>query len=93
MNDKIASVTLEDIHKSFGNNRVLRGISVTAHKGEVISVLGPSGSGKSTLLRCTNLLEIPDSGTLRVSGEEVAMKKNRRGQNQPVDMCPSGRSL
>jgi ABC-type histidine transport system ATPase subunit len=86
MIDKIAAVTLEDIHKSFGNNEVLRGISVAAHKGEVISVLGPSGSGKSTLLRCTNLLEIPDSGTLKVSGEEVVMKKNRRGQNQPADM-------
>ncbi|MBT8361536.1 MAG: ATP-binding cassette domain-containing protein [Desulfobacterales bacterium] len=86
MSDKIAAITLEDIHKSFGNNEVLCGISVTAHKGEVISVLGPSGSGKSTLLRCTNLLEIPDSGTLKVSGEEVLMRKNRRGQNQPADM-------
>lgn len=85
MSNQSASVTLENIHKRFGSNEVLRGISMDAFQGDVISVLGPSGSGKSTLLRCINLLEIPDSGTLKVSGEEVVMKKNRRGVNQPVD--------
>ena len=85
MDNRIASVTVENIHKRFGNNEVLRGISFTAYQGDVISVLGPSGSGKSTLLRCINLLEIPDSGILKVSGEEVLMKKNRRGTNQPAD--------
>ena len=86
MGDRTASVTLEDIHKSFGENEVLRGISFEAFQGDVISVLGPSGSGKSTLLRCINLLEIPDSGTLKVSGETVEMKKNRRGTNHPAHM-------
>lgn len=86
MSDRLASVELEDIHKKFGTNEVLRGISLTAQKGDVISVLGPSGSGKSTLLRCINLLEIPDSGILRVSGEEVLMKQNRHGQNQPANI-------
>ena len=85
MSNQSASVTLENIHKRFGSNEVLRGISMDAFQGDVISVLGPSGSGKSTLLRCINLLEIPDSGTLKVSGEEVVMRKNRRGVNQPVD--------
>ena len=85
MNARIASVSIENIHKYFGANEVLRGISFTAYKGDVISVLGPSGSGKSTLLRCINLLEIPDSGTLKVSGEEVLMRKNRHGKNQPAD--------
>jgi ABC-type histidine transport system ATPase subunit len=85
MDNRIASVTVENIHKRFGNNEVLRGISFTAYQGDVISVLGPSGSGKSTLLRCINLLEIPDSGILKVSGEEVLMKKNRRGRIQPAD--------
>jgi ABC-type histidine transport system ATPase subunit len=64
---------------------VLKGLSLTAYSGDVISVLGSSGSGKSTLLRCINLLEIPNSGTLKVSGEEVLMKQNRRGENQPVN--------
>ena len=85
MDNRKASVTVENIHKRFGNNEVLRGISFTAYQGDVISVLGPSGSGKSTLLRCINLLEIPDSGILKVSGEEVLMKKNRRGRIQPAD--------
>ena len=86
MGDRIASVTLENIHKSFGENEVLRGISFEAFQGDVISVLGPSGSGKSTLLRCINLLEIPDNGTLKVSGETVEMKKSRSGINQPAHM-------
>ena len=85
MSARIASVSIENIHKYFGANEVLRGISFTAYQGDVISVLGPSGSGKSTLLRCINLLEIPDSGTLKVSGEEVLMRKNRHGKNQPAD--------
>ena len=85
MSHQTASVTLENIHKRFGDNEVLRGISLDAFQGDVISVLGPSGSGKSTLLRCINLLEIPDSGTLKVAGEEIRMKRNRRGVNQPAD--------
>lgn len=79
------SVTLRDIHKSFGDNDVLRGISLSANQGDVISVLGSSGSGKSTLLRCINLLEIPDRGELFVSGEEVLMRLNRKGRNRPAD--------
>ncbi len=86
MKDRIVSVALEGIHKRFDANEVLRGISLTAHKGEVISVLGPSGSGKSTLLRCINLLEIPDSGRLFVSGEEVVLKKTRDNRSVPADM-------
>ncbi len=83
MVDRTESVVLKDIRKSFGDNNVLRGISLSAGTGDVISVLGSSGSGKSTLLRCINLLEIPDSGTLIVSGEEVQMKQTRQGQNRP----------
>ncbi len=79
------SVVLKDIRKSFGDNNVLRGISLSASTGDVISVLGSSGSGKSTLLRCINLLEIPDSGTLIVSGEEVLMKQSRQGKIRPAD--------
>lgn len=86
MSERLASVELENLYKSFGEHEVLSGISVTAYKGDVISVLGPSGSGKSTLLRCINLLEIPNNGILRVSGEVVTIKKNRHGVCQPADM-------
>ena len=64
---------------------MLSGISLTAYQGDVISVLGPSGSGKSTLLRCINLLEIPNDGILKVSGDIVRMKRNRRGEYLPAD--------
>jgi len=85
MNNRNVSVTLEDIYKRFDANEVLKGISLSARRGEVISVLGPSGSGKSTLLRCINLLEIPDSGRLFVAGEEVLMKRTR-GKTVPADI-------
>ena len=85
MNDRNVSVRIEDIHKRFDANEVLKGISLSANRGEVISVLGPSGSGKSTLLRCINLLEIPDSGRLCVAGEEVLMK-HTRDRTVPADM-------
>ena len=57
--------------KSFGNNRVLKDISLTVNKGEIVSVIGPSGSGKSTLLRCAVLLETMDDGTLSYEDLEV----------------------
>ena len=59
---RAVAVSLRDLHKSFGALEVLKGISLTAREGEVVSILGASGSGKSTLLRCINLLEIPDAG-------------------------------
>ena len=85
MSSSHPAVSVTGLHKRFGANEVLRGISVEAHQGEVISVLGPSGSGKSTLLRCINLLEIPDQGTLNVGGEEVVLVKNRKGETHPAD--------
>lgn len=86
MEERVVSVALDDIHKRFDANEVLKGISLEARQGEVISVLGPSGSGKSTLLRCINLLEMPDNGRLFVSGEEVQLKRTRDGRTLPVDM-------
>lgn len=85
MYSRAASIEITDLYKSFGNNEVLKGVSLAAYKGDVISVLGSSGSGKSTLLRCINLLETPDRGELKVSGEKVVMKKNRRGEYLPAD--------
>ncbi len=61
----------DGIHKRFGSNHVLRGVSLDVHKGEVQCVIGPSGSGKSTLLRCLNLLERPDAGYVYLDGEPV----------------------
>ena len=54
-----AAIEVRDLHKSFGDNEVLRGIDFSVDRGEVVCVIGPSGSGKSTLLRCINLLEEP----------------------------------
>lgn len=66
-------IEVADLHKSFGPLEVLKGVSMIAREGEVVALIGSSGSGKSTLLRCINMLEVPDSGTVRVAGEEVAL--------------------
>ena len=66
-------IDIEDLHKSFGPIEVLKGVSLTAHEGEVVALIGSSGSGKSTLLRCINMLEIPDAGTVRIAGEEIRL--------------------
>ena len=81
-----AAIDVKDIHKSFANVEVLKGVSMTAHKGDVISMMGSSGSGKSTFLRCLNLLEIPNSGSVSVNGEMIAMTNGKSGQPQPADM-------
>ncbi len=62
---------LVDLHKSLGTHEVLRGLSLSAARGDVISILGSSGSGKSTFLRCLNLLEIPARGAVTLDGESV----------------------
>ena len=64
-------VRIADLHKSFGEREVLRGIDLEVAAGEVVCVIGPSGSGKSTLLRCVNLLEQPTGGRIEVLGVEV----------------------
>lgn len=66
-------IDARDIGKSFGNHRVLHGVSLQLHKGEVVAVIGPSGSGKSTFLRCLNHLEIIDEGSIDVAGESLAV--------------------
>jgi len=64
-------VSLHEVHKSFGDNEVLKGVSFEVMKGEVICIIGPSGSGKSTLIRCINALNPIDSGSIKVEGQEV----------------------
>ena len=69
----------EGIHKRFGNNEVLKGISVTASKRNVISIIDSSGSGKSTFLRCLNLLEQPNAGRIGLDGKELALVPSKDG--------------
>ena len=64
-------IELNDVHKSFGANEVLRGITAEIGRGEVVCIIGPSGSGKSTVLRCINGLEDYDGGSIRVGGTHV----------------------
>ena len=64
-------IEIRDLHKSYGNLEVLKGIDMVAPRGHVISLIGSSGSGKSTLLRCCNLLEDSQAGTIRFEGEAV----------------------
>jgi octopine/nopaline transport system ATP-binding protein len=79
------AVSLKGLRKSFGALEVLKGISLEAKEGEVVSILGSSGSGKSTLLRCINMLEVPDSGEVVVAGEAISLRKGRHGRTQAAD--------
>jgi arginine/ornithine transport system ATP-binding protein len=71
---------VENIHKRFGSNEVLKGVSLSAHAGDVISIIGSSGSGKSTFLRCINLLEKPHEGRINVAGEELKLVASKDGE-------------
>ncbi|WP_421381583.1 amino acid ABC transporter ATP-binding protein [Bacillus salacetis] len=68
-------IKINDLHKKYGKLEVLKGISTTINKGEVVAIIGPSGSGKSTLLRCLNLLETPTSGEVWIDSEEITDPK------------------
>ena len=68
-------IKIEDLRKNFGKVEVLKGISTTIQKGEIIAIIGPSGSGKSTFLRCINLLETPTGGQIWVNENEVTNPK------------------
>lgn len=67
-------IKIEDLHKSYGQNEVLKGISTEVNEKEVIAIIGPSGSGKSTFLRCLNLLETPTSGKVTIAGDVLTDK-------------------
>ncbi|MDE1149202.1 MAG: ABC transporter ATP-binding protein [Azospirillaceae bacterium] len=79
------AIVVRDLHKRFGETEVLKGISLTARDGDVISLIGSSGSGKSTFLRCINLLETPDEGQVWVNGELIRMGRDRQGKAIPAD--------
>lgn len=78
------AVRLTDLRKSFGALEMLKGISLEAMEGDVISILGSSGSGKSTMLRCINMLETPDSGQVEVGGETIRLTQ-AGGRTRPAD--------
>ncbi|MDX5376989.1 MAG: ATP-binding cassette domain-containing protein [Halomonas sp.] len=84
MADTQIPLEVRNIKKRFGDTEVLKGLSLKAHKGDVITLIGASGSGKSTFLRCMNLLEQPDEGDLIVHGEEIRFKQTRHGR-EPAD--------
>jgi polar amino acid transport system ATP-binding protein len=68
------AIRVTDLHKSFGPLEVLKGVSLAARRGDVVSIIGGSGSGKSTMLRCINFLETPSAGQIVIGGEEIAMR-------------------
>ncbi len=78
-------LVVRDIHKRFGENEVLKGVSLSARAGDVISIIGSSGSGKSTFLRCINFLERPNAGEIVVDGEPVRTKTDSMGNLEVAD--------
>ena len=70
-------LNVQNLHKRYADNEVLKGVSLEAHAGEVISVIGSSGSGKSTMLRCINLLEQPNQGSISLNGETLELIVDR----------------
>lgn len=79
------AVVVQDLHKYFGPLEVLKGVSMTARQGDVVSMIGASGSGKSTFLRCINFLEMPTQGRIIVAGEEVKLKRTSEGHSMPAN--------
>jgi len=78
-------LAVEDLHKSYGKHEVLKGISLKAKAGDVISIIGSSGSGKSTFLRCINMLEKPHSGTIALNGEVLRLQRAKNGELHAAD--------
>ena len=76
---------VEGLRKRYGNNEVLKGVSLRAKAGSVISIIGSSGSGKSTFLRCVNLLEQPNAGRILLNGEEIRMVPDKNGNLKVAD--------
>ncbi len=84
MSDTPPVIKIKNLHKSFGQLEVLKGVDITAHRGDVVSLIGSSGSGKSTLLRCCNLLEDSQQGEILFKGEPVSWRGESHGR-RPAD--------
>ncbi|NER65715.1 ATP-binding cassette domain-containing protein, partial [Pseudomonas sp. MAFF212427] len=85
MAEATPALEIRNLHKRYGAQEILKGISLTARDGDVISILGSSGSGKSTLLRCINLLENPHQGQILVAGEALKLKAAKNGELVAAD--------
>lgn len=87
MENNMAMIHVEGLHKKFGDNHVLRGVDIDIHKGEVLVIIGPSGCGKSTFLRCLNRLETPTDGKIFLDGVDITSPKtNINKQRQKMMM-------
>jgi polar amino acid transport system ATP-binding protein len=82
VNQAPAALAANNIHKAFGANKVLKGVSLSVTRGEVVTLIGASGSGKSTFLRCLNLLESPQQGELAVGAHRFTFGDGRRGPDK-----------
>lgn len=82
MSDKLNVI---DLHKRYGEHEVLKGVSLAANRGDVISIIGSSGSGKSTFLRCINFLEKPSAGSIRVNNQNIDLVRDKDGQLNVAD--------
>ena len=78
-------LTIDGLHKSYGSHEVLKGVSLKAKTGDVISLIGASGSGKSTFLRCINFLETPNSGSMSLDDQQIRMISDRHGMRVADD--------
>ncbi|OJJ10885.1 histidine/lysine/arginine/ornithine ABC transporter ATP-binding protein [Alphaproteobacteria bacterium AO1-B] len=85
MEDVAPAIEVRDLFKRFGPLEVLKGVSMTANKGDVIAIIGGSGSGKSTFLRCINMLELPSAGSVTIHGEAIALKDDGHHGLRPAD--------
>lgn len=84
VSDKEPVIEIRGLHKAYGSLEVLKGVDITAHRGDVVSLIGSSGSGKSTILRCANLLEDNQQGEILFKGEPVRWKGTGHGRH-PAD--------
>src|SRR5690606_26489516 len=82
----MSTLDVQNIHKRYGDNEVLKGVSLRAEAGDVVCILGSSGSGKSTFLRCINFLEKPNQGTVSLNGETLKIVTDRRGEPHAADL-------
>jgi cystine transport system ATP-binding protein len=77
-------INIQNLHKSFGDNEILKGIDLQIVKGEATIIIGPSGSGKTTLLRCMNLLEAPNKGTISIGDSELTFNENKKPTEKEI---------
>ena len=77
-------INIQNLHKKFGNNEILKGIDLHIAKGETTIIIGPSGSGKTTLLRCINLLEAPNKGSISIGGSELTFEEGKTPTDKEI---------